>query len=214
MPARSEYGSNPWAGRNPNDDNGWGGYQWPAGVPARLLGTASYKGAKSTARCQCRVELVELFQLVWEIADKVYGYTVFGSPNPSGEPTWGPWGYENRPIGGTRSASNHSRGRAMDVNAPRNAQSYVFQSDMPVAMVRAIESLGFYWGGRYGGGAMFDAMHFEYIGRPSDVAASVARARAMLGTTAAPAGSPDAADWFASATVEQLWDGIVYAVAS
>ena len=180
-------------------------------MPARLIGFARYKGAKSTAACQCRVELVELFQLVWEIAEKVYDYPVYGIPCPGKDPNWGPWGYENRPIGGTQSASNHSRGRAMDINAPRNAQGATFTSDMPVALVRAIESLGFFWGGRYTG--LVDAMHFEFILRPDQVPAMVAKARAMLGSPQPPTGSRDSDDWFAAASVEELWAGIIQAVA-
>lgn len=200
MPPRSAYGPNPWAGVDPNADNGWGGYQWPAGVPARLLATATYRGARSTASCRCRVELVELFQLVWQIMDKVHGYTPWGKPTPNGEPDWGPWGYENRPIGGTQRASNHSRGRAMDVNAPRNAQGSTFVSDMPVAMVRDITSLGFYWGGYYTG--LIDAMHFEFILRPDQVPAMVAKAKAILGYSAQVGGAaqsegdPADVDWF------------------
>lgn len=180
MASRSAYGSNPHAGINPNADHGWGGYQWPGGVPSSLLATATYRGSRSTASCLCRRELVELFELVWEIADKRHNYPVFGKPNPSGEPTWGPWGYENRPIGGTSTASNHSRGKAMDINAPRNPQSYTFQSDMPPGMVADFEACGFYWGGRYEG-VKYDAMHFEYAFSPADVAGHIARARAILG---------------------------------
>lgn len=203
MPSHEAYGPNPHANVDPNADHGWGGYQWPGGVPAHLLGTAVYQGRHSKASAQCRKELVELFELVWEIADRKHDYTVYGSPNPSGEPTWGPWGYENRPIGGTHSASNHSRGRAMDVNAPRNPQSHTFQSDMPVGMVHDYEACGFYWGGRYTGGTKFDAMHFEYILSPADVPGSVARAKAILG--GAPTGGGGApADWFDSASIEDV----------
>ena len=37
MASRSDYGANPNAGVNVNADHGWGGYQWPAGVPSNLL---------------------------------------------------------------------------------------------------------------------------------------------------------------------------------
>ena len=169
-----DYGSNPNANIDSNADHGWGGYQWPNGVPGGLLGTARY----GDAYCQCRAELVELFQLCWQIAQEKHGYRVYGDHN--GE-FWGPWGYENRPIGGTSSTSNHSKGKAMDVNAPNNPQSYNFQSDLPPGLVADWESLGFYWGGRYGGGTKYDAMHFEYCYSPGDVAGHVARAKQLLG---------------------------------
>lgn len=180
MPSLSAYGPNLNAGVNANADNGWGSYKWPGGVPSNLLGTAKYKGRNSSVSVICRKELVPLFELAFAIADLKHNYTIYGSPNPSGEPTWGPWGYENRPIGGTTSASNHSRGRAMDVNAPRNPQSYTFQSDMPVAMVRDFESIGFFWGGRYGGGTKYDAMHFEYCYSPADVPGHIQKATNIL----------------------------------
>lgn len=198
MPSKESYGSNPNAGVDSNNDHGWGGYQWPGGVPGNLLATAVYRGSRSVASCVCRKELVELFQLGWQLADTKYNYPVYGSPCPSGEPTWGPWGYENRAIGGTSSPSNHSRGKAMDVNAPRNPQSYTFQSDMPVGWVNAMETCGFYWGGRYGGGTKYDTMHFEYCYSPANVPGHVARMKALLGGTP-PTGTDDWTDQMSKA---------------
>lgn len=160
---------------NVNADNGWGGYKWPGGVPTNLLGTASYGAVKSLVRR----ELVTLFSLAYRIAKDVHGYTIWTTnPSGSGEP-WGPWGYENRAISGTTTASNHSRGRANDWNAPFNGYADGFASitsDFPPAMVRDLEAIGLSWGGRYG-----DAMHLEYARTPGDVPADEARARAILG---------------------------------
>jgi hypothetical protein len=173
MASLSAYGGNPHADINPNADHGWGGYQWQAGVPAGLLGYAEYKGI----RVQCRKELTVLFSLALAIAREVHGYIVYTSnPNGNGE-NWGPWGYENRAISGTNTASNHSKGKAMDWNAPRNpyATGSRFQSDFPPAMVADLESIGLYWGGRYG-----DAMHWEFAFTPADVPRFTAQAAAIL----------------------------------
>lgn len=156
---------------------------------------------------------MQLFELVWEIADKKHGYQIYGSPNPSGEPTWGPWGYENRPIGGTSTPSNHSRGKAFDANAPRNPQSYSFQSDMPPAMVADFEACGFYWGGRYEGGTKFDTMHFEYGYSPDDVARHTALAQQLLGADPGhdPTGEDDMP--YSEQQVKQLvHDGVEWAL--
>lgn len=167
------YGPNPNAGVNVNADHGWGGYQYPGGVPNSLLGAASYNGVTTTVRR----ELVELFSLAYQLAKQKHGYTIYTrNPNGNGE-NWGPWGYENRVIAGSNTPSNHSKAKANDWNAPYNPYSVSnFASDFPPAMVADLESIGLGWGGRYG-----DTMHWEYAYSPADVAGHVARARALLG---------------------------------
>ena len=61
---------------------------------------------------------------------------------------------------------------------------------MPPAMVADLESLGFYWGGRYQG-QKYDAMHFGYCRKPAAVAGFVARARKILGQIAPPKPPPE-----------------------
>ena len=191
------YGANANAGVNVNADNGWGGWKWPQGVPADRLGRALYGDIRLTIR----KELVELAQLAFEIAEKRHGYKVYTkNPNGNGE-IWGPWGYENRAISGTSQASNHSRARAMDWNAPYNGYASSFatiRSDFPPAMVAELESIGWGWGGRYG-----DAMHWEYAYSPADVAKHVAKAKALLSRQAGTSvGTGAAGDWF---TAEPSW---------
>lgn len=171
----SSYGANINLGVNVNADHGWGGYQYPGGVPANLLGTASYGGVTS----RVRKELAVLYSLAYQIAREVHGYVIYSTnPNGSGE-AWGPWGYENRTISGSSTPSNHSRGKANDWNAPYNGYANGFSnivSDFPPGMVADIESIGFGWGGRYG-----DAMHWEYAYSPADVPGHEAKARQILG---------------------------------
>lgn len=200
MAAQSAYGVNPNDGVDVGADHGWGGYQWPGGVPAGLLGTTDYRqvnGLKQVIRVTVRRELVPLFTLAFAIADRKHGYQI-RAVGPGGDP-WGPWSYENRPIGGTRVASNHSRGKAIDVNAPSNPQSYTFQSDLPPGLVADWERIGLCWGGRYGGDTKFDTMHFEYGYSPDDVARHTALAQQLLGSDP---GNKE--DWFDMATADEL----------
>lgn len=166
MAARAQYGANPHADRNPNADNGWGGHQWPAGVPASLLAVVTVPGG---VRIVVRKELAELVALNYQIADKKYGRQF----------TRG-WtgGYENRAITGTRTPSNHSKGKAIDNDAQDNPMSSSFVTNLPTGLVADWESTGWYWGGRYTGKA--DTMHFEYCYSPGDVPGHVARARQIL----------------------------------
>lgn len=91
------------------------------------------------------------------------------------------WGYANRPIGGTRSASGHSWGTDIDLNAPtnphasaawhrRNARGtrpfgLALSCDIPERVIRMWEDNGFTWGGRWSNP---DPMHFEFRGNTGD----------------------------------------------
>jgi hypothetical protein len=76
-------------------------------------------------------------------------------------------------------ASNHSWGLAVDVNWDVNAlgDDEPGEVDIPKWMVSLMWAHGWYWGGWYG---REDAMHFEYVYRPSDVAGHAAAARSLL----------------------------------
>lgn len=182
--ARAAYGGNPHAGRNPNADNGWGGYQWPGGVPVALLARVTVPG---NVAIQCRRELAELVGIMYELAYRKYGRTF--ERGFTG-------GYQNRAIAGTATPSNHSKGKAIDNDAQFNPMSTRWQCDIPPGLVHDWEILGFYWGGRYTGKT--DTMHFEYTYAPTDVAGHVALGRTMLAAvggavptpTPAPAATP------------------------
>lgn len=166
---RSAYGRNPHTGAARNVANGWTGV-WPQGVPLRHLGIARAAGVIVPVQ-KGLVDLVEVLLT----ASEQMGYNVKAGQT---------WGYANRPIRGTRSPSNHSRGKAVDINSLANPFQRTFRSDMPPAMVKMWESCGWYWGGRYRTTA--DAMHFEYLGRPSDVDEHLAKARRFLRGGLAP----------------------------
>jgi hypothetical protein len=186
---RSAYGStNPNAGKPANGDvAAWGGHQWPAGVPVSLLGTATYVNRTTngqTLKVVVRKELVPLWQLTFQLIDTKYHYPVYSRGPSDGKP-WGPWGYENRPIAGTQRASGHSAALAVDINAPFNPYSFTWQCDMPPAMVADLESLGYYWGGRYVN-QRYDPEHFGYCFTPGAVALHIARAKKLLGVATIP----------------------------
>ena len=73
----------------------------------------------------------------------------------------------------------------MDINSLANPMGRTFVSDLPPAMVTMWTQCRFFWGGYYRGRP--DAMHFEYMGRPGDVAADLATARRHLGAVGAVA---------------------------
>jgi peptidoglycan hydrolase-like protein with peptidoglycan-binding domain len=169
----SAYGANPNAGRNANAENGWGPYKWPGGVPGNMLGVARYGGVALTVR----VELVNLVTTLMNVSETKYGYNLYG---PSEKPPSGwCWGYSNRAIAGTNTASNHSKGRAVDLNAPANPYTSPLVCDIPPGLVNNWERSGFYWGGRYSGSK--DAMHMEYCWTPAEVAHHVQYALSILG---------------------------------
>jgi len=179
----SAYGPNPYGG-NVNADNGWGGWKWPGGVPSALLTSFDVPAGGGLAHLTFRSELVELVRLSFQIAAK-HGYTIYAVHN--GE-VWGPWSYENRAISGSSVASNHSRGRAWDINAPNNPFHDPLICDMPPAMVNDFESIGWAWGGRYSGRK--DAMHYEFGYTPGDVGRFVAKAKSILGGVVIPPPDP------------------------
>lgn len=93
------------------------------------------------------------------------------------------WGYACRAISGTRTPSNHSWGLAVDINAQTNPYASRLVTDMPSWMVEFWESHGFRWGGRYSRSK--DAMHYEFMGTPTD-AARITATRTQPASTPPP----------------------------
>ena len=196
----SQYGTNPNGGRNANAENGWGPYKWPGGVPIEMLGIAVF----GDVRLQVRRELVELVMVLLKITETKYNYNLYG-PNEKPPAGWC-WGYSNRPIAGTTTASNHSKGRAVDLNAPNNPYTSPLVCDIAPAIVNTWERAGFYWGGRYSGKK--DAMHFEYCWTPQDVKRHLAYAYGELGGIILP---PKQEDWLEMVS-ESQWNALVQQV--
>lgn len=89
------------------------------------------------------------------------------------------WGYENRAITNfPDQPSLHSWGLAIDINAPANPYHSTLITDMPGWMPRLWAQFGFRWGGTYPGNK--DAMHYEFMGTPSDASMMTVKAQALF----------------------------------
>lgn len=164
---RSAYGSNPNAGVNVNGTNGWGNSAWP-NCYARM---ATARGTNVSV--QVRAELAPLVAELLKRTEAM-GYRLYQSQTG---------GYNCRKIAGTNRPSNHSRGRAVDLNWQMNPQSHTFISTLPPAVVKMWESHGFYWGGRYNYPTKYDTMHFEFYDTPGSVARHLKRLKGSGGGT-------------------------------
>lgn len=179
MVALSAYGTNPMAGANSNNAQGRGwGPGWPNAQTEKMV-TISAAGVKVRARREIAA-LAETLMLI--TAKRGYKFKVGAC-----------WGFADRAIRNTRTPSNHSWGLAFDWNSEDNPQGRPFTSDLPPAVVHDWESCHFYWGGRYQN-SLPDPMHFEYIGRPADVAADLKRARTILASFSKPADTKEEED--------------------
>ena len=94
------------------------------------------------------------------------------------------WGFACRAISGTQTASNHSWGLAIDLDAPENPymsatahasahalrkefkNGKVLRSTMPLNASKIAAKWGFRWGGDYT--TKPDPMHFEFMGSVQD----------------------------------------------
>ncbi|MFF1820402.1 M15 family metallopeptidase [Kribbella sp. NPDC058245] len=173
---RSAYGPNPHAGADRNNaaERGWGP-GWPNAQESKQTIVAG-----GGVRLRVRRELGPLVATLLNVTVQR------GYPLKVGEC----WGFANRPIRGTRTASNHSWGLACDINSLSNPMGSKLITNIPPGVVHAWEACGFYWGGRYLNRP--DAMHFEYIRRPADVSADLARAKKLLKPT--PPNDPEEDD--------------------
>jgi hypothetical protein len=164
-------------------DRGWGP-GWPTGAGDSIDTTFEAGGTRFPSGV--RHELAELVErLVLECKNRGYR---FGN---DGDPSYGCWGYQNRPISGTNTPSNHSWGLAVDINAPSNPNKEPpIVTDMPDWMPQLWEAYGFRWGGTY---TRPDAMHYEFMGTPQQAAQFTAIARDVnLGdTTTTPTPTPN-----------------------
>lgn len=178
---RNDYAPNPLANasRNNAKSRGWGdGWPDPSGDFERI--TAA--GVSVVVRAD--YGFGELIETLFKATEQRFGYDI----NPAGQ-VLQTWGFANRPIRGTNIASNHSWGLAVDINSLANPMQYTFKSDIPPEVVAMWSECGFYWGGYYANRK--DAMHFEYVLKPSDVAESLRKAKAYLTSQPRPVPGKD-----------------------
>jgi hypothetical protein len=86
--------------------------------------------------------------------------------------------YNCRKIAGSTAWSNHAWALAIDVNWQTNPYTSPLKTDIPVWYRHLWNRYGFAWGGDYSGRK--DAMHFEAMGTPAQMQASLVLARREL----------------------------------
>jgi hypothetical protein len=155
---------------------GWGA-GWPAcsgasGDLATIIGNNPDGTVAATVTVRKRI--ARLVDLLLDECER-RGYQIHSSQTGA---------YNCRPIGGTRIASNHSWGLAVDVNWQLNPMRKPLTTNIPGWMVQLWNRYGFAWGGHYTGKP--DPMHFEFMGGPADADEMTARAIAELGAGRAP----------------------------
>jgi hypothetical protein len=149
------------------------GRGWGPGWPNCQVGSIVTLTRSDGLRQPIRREIAAL--VAWLIDEtERRGYDV--------RPDW-TWGYACRAIRGSNTASNHSWGLAIDINAPTNPMLYgkpgwqalhdAGRTDMPAWMPPLWNQYGFRWGGDYA--SRQDAMHYEFMGTPADAAAETAK---------------------------------------
>jgi D-alanyl-D-alanine carboxypeptidase len=97
------------------------------------------------------------------------------------------WGWAHRWINQlgkpkVGSLSNHAWGLAVDANSLKNPQQRRIRGrkivqDMPANIVALCTKWGLFWGGLYE--TVPDPMHFEFLGRPEDIPAIIARNKGL-----------------------------------
>jgi len=119
------------------------------------------------------------------------------------------WGFSCRPIAGTHTASRHSDGSAIDLNAPTNPRraDHRFSSDIPTRVIAFMEGAGWRWGGRF---SWPDPMHFEWPGTGTEAKQKARDLRAFfdsLGGNTPPPPTP-IEDYTVPVTIRQGDSGI------
>jgi hypothetical protein len=168
-------------------DRGWGP-GWPTDN-RKKCGWAEGGGVRLLVRAEI-VELVSI--LLAETARRGYQLDAVADD----------WGYASRPIRGTSTPSNHSWGLAIDLNAssnPMGADTRDRHARMDGRHVdRRVGS-----GGAAPTSGRKDAMHYEYMGRPTDVARDTTTARRLAGQPSITTG-----DEMSAAEVAQITTAI------
>ena len=139
----------------PASAKGWGP-GWPScsGAGGQLV---TVTANRSGARFSVHKRIAVLFD---HLIDTMEGRGYLCKPPQSGA-------YNCRPIGGTKTPSNHSWGLATDVNWTDNPYTTTGRHTMPLWVPREVFGpYGFAWGGDYSG-AKKDYMHLEFLGTPA-----------------------------------------------
>jgi hypothetical protein len=147
---------------------GWGN-GWPQNIAGDMM---RVKADTSGTRINVHKRIAALVDILLDETER-RGYRL--DPATCG-------GYVNRPIKGTKKASNHSWGLAVDLNWQKNPESWdgAVHTNLPSWLPPLWGRYGFAWGGNYHG-THKDPMHLEFMGSPADAADMLAKARSDLG---------------------------------
>lgn len=144
----------------PANLRGWG-RGWPTDRSADMQWV---RATRSGARWQVHRDIAPIVQfLVDEIERR--GYLFDHGPADTDDD----WGYNNRPIRGTRTPSNHSWGLAIDIDAQKYPQGT--RRRPPQWIIDLFGAYGFEWGGNW---SYRDPMHFEFMGSRTEARHMVA----------------------------------------
>lgn len=145
---------------------------WGPGWPNNRAGDMAWAESGDGVRVFVHKDIAELVSLLMTETEQ-RGYDKMDNTHDD-------WGYANRPIAGTTTASNHSWGLAVDLNASKNPYtSGNIITDMPAWMPNLWNEYGFRWGGDYN--SVKDAMHYEFMGTPQDAKNMLEKAKRELG---------------------------------
>jgi hypothetical protein len=149
-------------------DKGWG-HGWPVD---RSHDMQRVKADRSGTKVNVHKRIAALVDMLLDETER-RGYKLH--PEQCG-------GYNNRAIKGTKKASNHSWGLAVDLNWNLNPETRdgKVHTNLPSWVPQLWGRYGFAWGGHYKGQHK-DPMHFEFMGSPDDADDMTALARRELG---------------------------------
>lgn len=154
-----------------NDARRWAGW----GPPHKTAPSGRVEIYGKLLACDSRV--VPAFR-AWEIVRRNHNYEMEGNDT-------GIWNYRHMRHDPAMPLSSHSWGVALDANWQQNPAGKVYRSDMPQALINDLLRIKtnsgvwvFMWGGDWDrdprtGHSYYDAMHWEVVAHPLDLATGV-----------------------------------------
>ena len=138
---------------------------WGRGWPRDRSSEMRTVTAPSGARWDVHYDVAPILKRIVDEAER-RGYRFQKGPRDVRDD----WGYANRPISGTRVASEHSWGLAVDIDAQDYPQGQRRRVP-PAWLIELFRSYRWEWGGNW---SYADPMHFEFTGTRNDAKRMVA----------------------------------------